>query len=102
MAVLEDLGDGRFVVEGDLDIESVPSLLEKSEQLFKDYPSQQIDLTKVSRADSVGVALLVEWFRQAKARQQELRYRNVPAQMMAIIRVAELEDLLPLGSPLIY
>lgn len=97
MAALEDLGDGRFALHGDLDLEAVPGLLEESEPLFKRYPFQQIDLGKVNRSDSMGVALLVEWLRQAKAQQRQLRYRNVPAQMMAIIQAAELEDLLPLG-----
>jgi phospholipid transport system transporter-binding protein len=98
MASLENLGDGDFAVNGELTLGSVVHLLQTSKQLFEETPPQRIDFVGVTRTDSAGVALLVEWFRQAKAQQQALQFINAPAQMMAIIRVADLDGLLPLAQ----
>lgn len=97
MASLENLGDGDFAVHGELALGSVASLLQNSKQLFEENPPQRIDFAGVTRTDSAGVALLVEWFRQANAQQRKLQFINAPAQMMAIIHVADLTDLLPLA-----
>lgn len=96
MASLEDLGNGNFAAHGELVLGSIAPLFKESKQLFQETFPQSIDFSGVSRTDSAGVALLVEWFRQAKAQQREVHFVNAPAQMMAIIRVADLDDLLPL------
>ena len=54
-----------------------------------------IDLSRVSRSNSAGVALLAQWLCQARRRQRELLFVGIPAQMRAIIRVVDLETLLP-------
>jgi phospholipid transport system transporter-binding protein len=97
MASLEDLGHGNFAVHGELALGSVAQLLQESKQRFRETSPQSIDFTGITRTDSAGVALLVEWFRLAKAQQREVRFVNAPAQMMAIIHVADLNDLLPLA-----
>ena len=96
-AQFEACGAGAFAVRGELDFGAVEALWRETEERFREQPPLRIDLGGVSRADSAGVALLVEWLREARARGQDLRFVNVPAQMLAIIRVADLEDLLPLA-----
>ena len=95
-AYLETLGEGKFIVRGELDFGTVEALWQQANGQFQAYPSVRIDLSAVDRADSAGVALLVEWLREAKARGQSLQFVNTPAQMLAIFRVTDLEDLLPL------
>lgn len=92
-ARLERNGDGHIAVHGELDFDSVAALWEESRPLFEAQPPREIDLGGVERSNSAGVALLVEWLRLARQREQELCFVNVPAQMMSIIRVAALEDL---------
>jgi phospholipid transport system transporter-binding protein len=48
----------------------------------------------VQSGDSAGIAVLIEWLATAQARGTTLRYENVPAQMLAIARISDLEDLL--------
>ncbi len=55
---------------------------------------QVIDLSGVTEGDSAGVAVLVELVSVAAASGMGLRYENVPAQMLAIARISDLEDLL--------
>jgi phospholipid transport system transporter-binding protein len=53
-----------------------------------------IDLSGVTAGDSAGLAVLVEWLSAARARGATLRYEAVPAQILAIARISDLEALL--------
>lgn len=86
---------GRLCLSGPVDTDTVPALLRESRGVFDDAPKGiEIDLGGVSRMDSAGVALLLDWQRSAPA---ALRYRNPPAQMRAIVDFCELEHILRLG-----
>ena len=87
---------GAISISGDLDFQSVPELCQNSAKLFSAQTALRIDLTDVNRCDSSGVALLVEWLRQARSGGQRLEFVNIPMQMQAIIQVTDLEELLPL------
>ncbi len=83
-------------VHGELDFDSVTGLWEATKAQFGAEPVHRIDLGGVQRANSAGVALMVEWLRQARHRQWPLIFVNIPPQMQAIIEVADLETVLPL------
>jgi phospholipid transport system transporter-binding protein len=93
-ARLESLGAGRFRVSGTLDANTVTSVLEQSAELFGDTPEIHVDLGGVTDADSAGLALLIEWMRIALQRRQTIRFANLPAQINALARISEVEDLL--------
>lgn len=86
-------------IVGELDFDSVADLWVATGSLFEIAvePVVQIDLSGVRRSNSAGVALLVEWLRQAQSRQSELIFSNMPAQMRAIVRVVDLETVLPVA-----
>jgi len=94
-AELIESPDG-FAIKGDLDFDSVADLWEHSARLFEREGSLRIDLAQVNLSNSAGVALLVEWLKKAKTHEQELELVNIPPQMQAIIKVAELENILPI------
>ena len=96
LARLESRGSGGFALCGSLNFDSVALLWEEAQARFRRDRPERIDLGDVERSDSSGVALLVEWLSQARAQGRELRFENIPLQMQAIIRVADLEELLPL------
>ena len=85
-------------VWGDLDFDSVAALWNATESLLADDPPARIDLQGVSHANSAGVALLVGWLGWVQRHQQTVMFINVPAQMRAIIEVADLDTVLPLAS----
>ena len=93
-ATAERVGD-TLRVRGDLGFDSVAELWARAETPLLDESVLRIDLGGVRRSNSAGVALLVEWLREARQRQQVLLFTNVPAQMRAIIEVVDLETLLP-------
>ena len=95
-ATAERDGDTLWV-QGDLDFDSVVALWNATESLFANGSPTRIDLNGVSRANSAGVALLVAWLGRVQRHQQAVVFVNVPAQMRAIIAVADLDTVLPLA-----
>lgn len=87
---------GRFALVGDLSMRTVPALWERTRSVLDEAPTWEVDLAEVARSDSAGLALLVEWLREAKRRGSELRLLHVPDQMLAIARVSSLDRILPL------
>lgn len=82
-------------VEGDLDFDSVTALWDATGSLFANGPPNRIDLMGVSRSSSAGVALMVAWLGLAQRNQRQVVFVNIPAQMQAIIAVADLDTVLP-------
>lgn len=86
-----------FVLIGELTFSSVPSLWHKSGSLLGNVASPAgeivIDLDKVVRTDSAGLALMIEWRRQANDRNIILRFRNVRKQMLSLAKMAEVDFL---------
>ena len=98
MAAAQAIRDGDTLrVQGDLDFDSVVGLLTATETWFADAALSRIDLGEVSRSNSAGVALLVHWLRLAQNHERELDIVNIPAQMWAIIKIVDLETLLPVA-----
>jgi phospholipid transport system transporter-binding protein len=97
-AELEQIGEGLLAIRGDLDFHSVTIIWDAILKLSPAPVPLDVDLANVHRSDSSGVALLVEWLRLARNRQQRIRFVNTPEQMRAIISVAELDNLLPLDK----
>ncbi|MDE2089048.1 MAG: STAS domain-containing protein [Gammaproteobacteria bacterium] len=96
---IEHLGEGRFRLAGELSFGTVGGLLSQTDALFASAPMLEIDLQGVVRSDSTGLALLVEWLRESARRGKEIRFVNLPPQMLAIARVSNLDQLLaPAGE----
>ena len=83
-------------LSGELDAETVPRRLRESENWFEHGEETVIDLSGVQRVDSAGVALLLEWVRDAHASNASLAFVHAPAQMRAIIDFCALNDVIQL------
>lgn len=57
-----------------------------------------LDFNAVTRADSAGLALMVEWLRALKRSNARIRVVNMPEQMMAIARISKLDKVLSSGD----
>jgi phospholipid transport system transporter-binding protein len=95
---IEAMRQGRFRLVGDLTFNTVPEACEEGLVLFDAAGKELcIDLRDISHTDSAGIALLIDWMRQAKKKKKTLRFLNVPAQMLAIAGVSGLDRILPLS-----
>ncbi len=93
-AKLEALGAGRFRVSGVLDASTAREVLEQSEARFEQCTELDVDLGGVGESDSAGLALLIEWLRMARQGNKAIRFANVPAQIEALARISEVDDLI--------
>lgn len=89
--------DGRLVLSGELSYETVVRVRGEAESLLEGAESIQVDLQDISRSDSAGLALLVDWMRTAKRLGKAIQFLNIPQQMLAIARVSGLDEVLPLA-----
>ncbi len=85
---------GRYVVNGPLQFDTVSQARKLSVDLMVPETPLVLDLRGVTRADSAGLALLVEWLREARRRRIDVHFENIPAQLLAIARVSRLDSIL--------
>ena len=85
-----------MAISGELTFASVPALWKRCCSSFSERTELEIDLSDIQRADSAGLALLVECVRQARQTGKSIRFFNIPSQMLAIARVSSLDQILPL------
>ena len=96
MPSLKKISQNTFSVSGELNMQTVPAISRTANsQLLGLQGKVSIDLSAVSRADSAGLALLIDWLRIAKQNQYSIAFRNLPKQLQQIAAVSELEDILP-------
>ncbi len=90
---------GGYRISGELVFDSVPGLLEQGRRIFASGDAGiELDFDGVTRADSAGLALLIEWMRAARLRRREIVFRNVPEQVLSIARVSGVDAILPLSK----
>ena len=97
VAALVDNGAGSWLLQGELDFESVPALLRHAGARMLGKERLEVDLKAVTRADSAGLALLVEWLRESETAGNEIVFINVPPQLLSIARVCGLDEMLSLA-----
>ncbi len=92
---VQKVDNNHYDVFGRLDADSVSRLL------IQEFSHQQnkkitINLQAVSHSSSAGIALLLEWLRQANNNNHELRFVNMSVNMKAIANICGLSDILPI------
>jgi phospholipid transport system transporter-binding protein len=91
--------NGVLRVRGALDFSTVAVLWTQGLPLFGAVSGAcQLDVSDVDRVDSAGVALLLEWMRLARAREAAFSITGAPPAMKDLVRLADLQDLLPVTS----
>ncbi|MCU7938171.1 MAG: STAS domain-containing protein [gamma proteobacterium symbiont of Bathyaustriella thionipta] len=96
---LEKLSPGHYLLKGQLNFKSVPMLWSNNRTtLFSDeMDTLDVDLSQLERSDSSGLALLVEWYREAELQNKKITFFNLPSQMYDIARLSDLNEVLPLA-----
>ncbi len=89
--------NGRLLLSGELTLDTVSALATDTRVLFAGDGDIDVDLGAVVRADSAGVALLVQWQREARRRQRTVCFRNIPGQMLSIAQLCGVDELLALS-----
>jgi phospholipid transport system transporter-binding protein len=95
---LKDLGEGHFALDGEMTFETAERILLASEEPFEQHTRIEVDLAGVTRSDSAGLALLLEWITWANHTVREIRFLSMPERVLAIARTTEVEQLLKRGE----
>lgn len=96
---IQTQGDGVYLVTGELLMVTVPALARRAGEVLAGASGQlTIDFAGVSRADSAGLALLLELQRLARRAGFEIHFRGLPDQLLQIIRLSELDEILPISA----
>ena len=74
----------RLLIKGELDFHSVPALARQAAALLARMQDASVDCAGVSRANSAGLALLLEMSRIMRARQRAIAFHNVPPQIQSV------------------
>ena len=96
-AQLVENEEGDWQLQGELGFASVPSILRHAGVNMPGKKQLRVDLKGVTRSDSAGLALLVEWLRESELAGNRIEFVNVPAQLLSIARVCGLDDILSLN-----
>jgi phospholipid transport system transporter-binding protein len=95
-ARIERAGEGEYSVVGELSFATVGSLHAQPIAELTAGASVVVHLEPVTRTDSAGLALLLEWTRGARAAGGEVAFSGLPPQLVELIRVCGLDGVLTL------
>ncbi len=86
-----------LLVAGDLTMQTVGAIVAAGAALMAPGPLR-VDLSRVDKADSAGLAMLLDWFRSALAARCNLLVVGAPADLATLARVYGLADIIPMFS----
>jgi phospholipid transport system transporter-binding protein len=87
---------GRVVVTGELTFGTAREARQIGILVLESSRAERIvvDCSAVSRADSAGLAVLLDWLAWGRRRSRPLSLQNLPASLIAIARISEVDGLL--------
>jgi len=87
---------GRVVVTGELTFGSAREARQLGILVLESSRAQRIvvDCAAVTRADSAGLAVLLDWLAWGRRRSRTVALENLPASLVAIARISEVDSLL--------
>lgn len=92
--VLAAAGPGRFELSGDVGFSDAARLLVAGDVAFAGLERVEVDLARVARVDSAGLALLLEWSLAARDAGRGFRYLNIPPAVASLAGISDVAELL--------
>jgi len=91
--------DGRAQVRGSLTFATARRARSEGLEKFQQCGARacEVDCSGISKSDSAGLTVLLDWLALAKRDGRSLRYVNLPEGLLAIARISEVEELLQKG-----
>ena len=93
---VSEAGEGRFVVTGELTFATAREARQAGILALESSRSERIvvDCTGVTRADSAGLAVLLDWLAWGRRKSRAVSLTNLPESLIAIARISEVDELL--------
>ncbi len=84
-------GAGHFIVDGDLTFSAMDKKTVSSFAFLAATKQVIMDLGGVGNADSAGLALMIEWIKYTRSKRVQLRFRNIPEQLLNLAKLSGLD-----------
>src|SRR5262245_23882773 len=87
---------GRVVVSGELTFATARDARQLGLLVLQGSGAERIvvDFGAVTRADSAGLAVVLDWLAWGRRHSRKLSLENLPASLIAIARISEVDELL--------
>ncbi|HUQ12123.1 MAG TPA: STAS domain-containing protein [Steroidobacteraceae bacterium] len=93
---ISESAPGRIVVTGELTFASARDARQLGVLVLEGSSANRIviDCAGVTRADSAGLAVLLDWLAWGRRKSRVVTLENLPASLVAIARISEVDGLL--------
>jgi phospholipid transport system transporter-binding protein len=93
---ISEPASGRIVVTGELTFASARDARQLGVLVLESSraPRLIIDCSGVTRADSAGLAVLLDWLAWGRRKSRTVSLENLPSSLVAIARISEVDTLL--------
>ena len=97
---ISEPASGRVVVSGELTFATARDARQLGVLVLESSRAERIvvDCSGVTRADSAGLAVLLDWLAWGRRKSRVLTLEHLPASMLAIARISEVDGLLSAAS----
>lgn len=91
-----EAGEGRFVVAGELTFATARDARQVGLLALEGSRAERIvvDCAGVTRGDSAGLAVLLDWLAWGRRKSRAVSLVNIPESLIAIARISEVDELL--------
>jgi phospholipid transport system transporter-binding protein len=99
-AAISEPSSGRVVVDGELTFATAREARQVGLLVLESSRADRIviDCAAVTRADSAGLAVLLDWLAWGRRRSRGIKLENLPDSLLAIARISEVDGLLSSGG----
>lgn len=93
---ISEAGEGRFVVTGELTFATAREARHIGLLALESSRAERIvvDCAGVTRGDSAGLAVLLDWLAWGRRKSRAVSLTNLPESLVAIARISEVDELL--------
>jgi phospholipid transport system transporter-binding protein len=97
---ISEAASGRVTVTGELTFASARDARQIGVLVLESSRAERIviDCSGVTRADSAGLAVLLDWLAWGRRKSRVISLENLPAPLVAIAKISEVEGLLQAAS----
>jgi phospholipid transport system transporter-binding protein len=93
---IERMENNRYLLTGVLSFNTISQIQDDIESMTKQGSEIILDLAGISRVDSAGIVVLLEWMKLARESGKQILFTNIPQQLLDIARVSALDGILPI------
>lgn len=95
-AAVSEPSSGRVVVDGELTFATARQARQVGVLVLESSRAERIviDCSGVTRADSAGLAVLLDWLAWGRRKSRPITLENLPASLVAIAKISEVDGLL--------